>query len=129
MSCFSSNSCTNNPFIRHLCDFIGETVIIFTTSGGPSGCGFTGLILSINCKFIRIVTQQGTPPVSPLAENVCGEMANGPMQRGCNGIGNIGNINNINNIGGGPNHDNKFRVGSICDIPIDRIVAFCHNAV
>jgi hypothetical protein len=23
----------------------------------------------------------------------------------------------------------RFRVGSVCDIPIDRIVAFCHNAV
>jgi len=31
-----------------LSNYIGETVTIFTKSGGQSGAGFTGVILSVN---------------------------------------------------------------------------------
>lgn len=121
MSLRGFNCSSGNPFVRHLSRFIGETVTIFTTSGGASGCGFTGVILSINCEFVRLVTRQGTAPANPLAENICGEMDNGgPGMKGVQGgLGNLGCKNN---------HD-TFKVGSVCDIPIDRIVAFCHNAV
>ncbi len=118
-------SSSGNTFVRHLNKFVGETVTIFTTSGGASGCGFTGVILSVNCEFVRLVTRQGTAPSNPLAENICGDQENGgPGNKGCGGFqGGLGNI------GGGKNHQDKFRVGSVCDIPVDRIVAFCHNAV
>jgi hypothetical protein len=124
MSLRGFNSCSGNPFIRHLSRFIGETVTIFTTSGGASGCGFTGVILSINCEFVRLVTRQGTAPANPLAENICGEIDNG----GPGGKGVLGNQGGLGNLGCKHNHD-TFKVGSVCDIPIDRIVAFCHNAV
>ncbi|NLP34865.1 MAG: hypothetical protein GX359_06670 [Clostridiales bacterium] len=121
MSFSRFNSNCSNPFTRHLCRFIGETVTIFTTSGGPSGCGFTGTLLTVNCRFVRIVTHQGTGPSNPLAENICGDFDKGPKD----GIGSFGGP------GSGPEPMMKkhFRVGSVCDIPIDRIAAFCHNAV
>ncbi len=115
------NSCSSgsreNNFARHINEFVGETVTIFTTSGGASGCGFTGVILSVNCDFVRLVTEQGRAPSNPLAENICGEFENN-NGRGCQGMGR-----------GNNNGHNRHVTGSVCDIPIDRIAAFCHNAV
>ncbi len=102
--------------VEHMRRFIGKTVTIFTTSGGASGCGFTGVILSVNSRFVRLVTDQGFPPTNPLAENICGDMDNGPGPRG--------------GLGFCKGNDRPFRtVGSVCDIPVDRIAAFCHNAI
>lgn len=81
-----------------LCKFVGETVTIFTTSGGVSGCGFTGVILSVNPCFVRLITRFGVAPSSPFG-----------------------------NLGG--NRFSRCGPGSVCDIPIDRIVSFVHNAV
>ncbi len=116
---FGSNCCGGSHgkgLLEHICDFVGETVTIFTTSGGASGCGFTGVLISVNPCFVRLVTDQGTPPANPLAENICGDMDNG---RGPGGP-----------FCGKGGHEELYRaVGSVCDIPVDRIVAFCHNAV
>ncbi|MDF2484392.1 MAG: putative rane protein [Herbinix sp.] len=106
-----------NSLLEHMCRFIGETVTIFTTSGGASGCGFTGVVLSVNPCFVRLVTEQGFPPSNPLAENICGEMDNGP------GRGQGGSYCK------GSDYMPHHSVGSVCDIPVDRIAAFCHNAV
>ena len=67
-----------NTLLEHMCEFIGETVTIFTTSGGASGCGFTGVLISVNPCFVRLVTEQGFAPANPLAENICGDLENGP---------------------------------------------------
>jgi len=81
-------------------DFIGETVTIFTQSGGESGEGFTGVVLSANSCVVRLVTSFGSPP-----DNVFGH------NRGCCGCG------------------RRNRFGSVVDIPVEKIVAFVHNAV
>jgi hypothetical protein len=119
----NGNGDNNTSLVRHIREFIGETVTIFTTSGGASGCGFTGVILSVNRCFVRLVTDQGLAPSNPLAENICGEMDNGHEGRGC-GDGGIGSYERKGNRNG-----NGRIVGSVCDIPVDRIAAFCHNAV
>lgn len=105
----------NNNF-NELCRYIGETVTIFTASGGPSGCGFTGVLMSVNPCFVRLLTRRGTPPANPLAENICGDFDNGPGRdsKGCGAFDKKRDF-----------HD----IGSVCDIPIDKIVSFCHNAV
>lgn len=124
---FCNNTCDNQLFVRHISRFIGEVVTIFTTSGGVSGCGFTGTLLSVNCDFVRIVTEMGFPPASPIAENICGDFDNG---NGCNGNGNgsyLGDFDSMN--GKGKHRKMDMRPGSVCDIPVDRIAAFCHNAV
>jgi len=102
-------------FKHHLCEYIGETVTIFTTSGGMSGCGFTGVLLDVNPCFVRLLTRMGTPPSNPLAENICDFDGLTPASKGCNGAM--------------PEMNQKFRPGSVCDIPIDKIASFCHNAI
>lgn len=100
----------NQSFLDHIQDFIGETVTIFTTSGGESGAGFTGVIIGVNGCFVRLITCIGEAPGCAL-----GNSCISPFR---------GNINNrccCNN--------DRFRgLGSVTDIPIDRIAAFVHNA-
>ena len=100
--------------LEHMSRFIGETVTIFTTSGGASGCGFTGILLGINPCFVRLVDRFGSPPSNPLSESICGDME--MDERPCGSYRK-------------KNHENVFMVGSVCDIPVDKIAAFCHNSV
>lgn len=81
-------------------DYIGETVTIFTQSGGCSGQGFTGVLISCNSCFVRLLTSFGSAP-----DNVFGKCSNGG---GCN---------------------SKFRAGSVVDIPTDKIVCCARNAL
>lgn len=88
--------------------FIGSTVTVFTTSGGASGNGFTGVLLSVNANFIRLVTDFGMAPSNPLDDDM-------DCLSGCSR--------------GRDRSDNCRPVGSVVDIPIERIAAFCHNAL
>lgn len=131
MPCGGSGGCNGNSgsqntsFLRQISRFVGETVTIFTTSGGASGCGFTGVLLSVNRTFLRLVTDIGEAPGNPLAENICGDMDNDSDQGGIRITQNRGS-----GRGGCHGRDNNSRmVGSVVDIPIDRIAAFCHNAI
>lgn len=103
-------------FARLLARYIGETVTIFTTSGGESGSGFTGVVLSVNNNFVRLVTSIGHAP-------------------GC-ALGNCCNPHGRDRFDDGFRRDDEGRfscrgnrIGSVVDIPIDRIAAFVHNAV
>ncbi|TAH64330.1 MAG: hypothetical protein EWM47_12870 [Anaerolineaceae bacterium] len=116
-----NNGSCNLSLARHICEFIGETVTIFTTSGGASGCGFTGVVLSVNACFVRLITEQGTAPSNPLAENICGDFDSKGRGGGYDAMGSVGM--------GGHRRDDHRRFGSVCDIPIENIAAFCHNAV
>lgn len=123
-------------FVNHLANYIGETVTIFTTSGGESGEGFTGVLLSVNNSFVRLITQIGTAPGCALG-NCCKEYG----QKRVNGVGPVGGVNDVdgqyqNPCEGTGNIGDTGRftcrgntVGSVADIPIDRIAAFVHNAV
>lgn len=99
---------SNQSLVQSLCRFVGETVTIFTKSGGVSGCGFTGVLFGINNDFVQLVTDTGSSPANPIG---------GPNSSCCRDLDN----------------DNRrhepFSLGSVCDIPIDKIAAFCHNAI
>jgi hypothetical protein len=96
--------------LEELYRYIGQTVTVFTTSGGASGCGFTGVLLRVNPVYITLVNRLGTPPANPLSDVICGDRRGGRDLRGM--------------------EDTViYTVGSVCDIPIDRIAAFVHNAV
>jgi len=45
---------------------IGQTVTIFTTSGGLSGNGFTGVLLSVDMHCVRLLADIGAPPACPV---------------------------------------------------------------
>lgn len=86
-------------------DHIGETVTIFTTSGGQSGAGFTGVLLNANPCFVRLVTRIGPPPACSLGNACCG-FSN--RRNGC------GYVNTV---------------GSVVDIPVNRIASVVYNTV
>lgn len=102
-------------------DRIGETVTIYTTSGGDSGSGFTGVILAVNPCFVRLVTHIGPAPGCALG-SCCGIPGGGYGGYGMSGYGGYGG-------GYGAGYGSVRTVGSVTDIPLDRIVAVVSNAV
>ncbi|HHW47225.1 MAG TPA: hypothetical protein GXX14_01225 [Clostridiaceae bacterium] len=129
-------------FAALLANYIGETVTIFTNSGGQSGAGFTGVILAVNNVFVRLLTRIGPPPGCSLG-NACTGFHVGPgygygYGKGCGGYGSYtdgfgGPIAPASEVGaitaGGWNGYPVYTVGSVTDIPISSIVSFVHNAV
>lgn len=119
------SGCNDN--ISHLlAKYIGQTVTIFTKSGGQSGCGFTGVILGVNDCFCRLITSIGPAPGCALG-NACGNgngMNNDMMDGHGNGYG--CGMNQYGNYGNGTP---VYNVGSVTDIPINSIASFVHNAI
>lgn len=110
---------------------IGETVTIFTTSGGMSGCGFTGVLLGVNECFVKLITQIGPAPGCSLGNTCAGTPYAAGM--GCMGeAGDMGDMDNMGNMGNMNNMHHGYPVrsiGSVTDIPIRSIASFVHNAV
>ncbi len=125
----NNSGCGCNDNISHLlCKYIGQTVTIFTKSGGQSGCGFTGVILGVNDCFVRLITSIGPAPGCALG-NACGNnnnMNNNNMMDGCDHHGYGCGFNQYGNYGNGTP---VYNVGSVTDIPINSIASFVHNAV
>lgn len=125
--------CSGNNFSSLLAHHIGETVTIFTSSGGQSGSGFTGVILSVNDVFVRLITRIGPPPGCSLG-NSCSDFNVGHGGNHCGhshgGYGHIlpGGVNGSITSGGWDGYP-VYNVGSITDIPVANIVSFVHNAV
>lgn len=113
----------NYDLINHLSKFVGETVTIFTTSGGQSGDGFTGVLICVNNVYVRLVTQIGPAPGCALG-NCCTGFA----------PGNIGDVGGNGVYDGDPNCYGRrncgvYTVGAVADIPVFRIASFVHNDV
>lgn len=104
------NDNLGSSLMDHCHQYVGETITIFTTSGGQSGCGFTGVLLFANHCFVRLITRFGPAPGCALGN-------------GCNKRGGPCCFNGL--AGGGFG----CSVGSVTDIPIDKIAAIVHNAV
>lgn len=126
---------TGGNFGALLAEYIGETVTIFTASGGQSGSGFTGVVLSVNNCFVRLLTRIGPPPGCALG-NACTGFNPGYGYGGYGyggGYGGYGPVLPASENGaitaGGWNGYPVYTVGSVADIPIDTIVSFVHNAV
>jgi len=96
--------------LYHLSRLIGETVTIYTTSGGQSGSGFTGVLIGVNPSFVTLVTGQGPAPGCALG-NTCG---------GYDSYGGYGNYSGYSGI---------YSVGSITHIPVYMIASFTHNTI
>ncbi len=95
-----------NGFITEcLFRYIGQTVTIFTKSGGISGGGFTGVLLSIDNTCLRLLTCEGQAPCCPVGSS-------------CTGVG----YGSTDNFIGNP-------LGAICIIPMCAVVCFTHNAI
>ena len=91
--------------------YIGQTVTVFTTSGGLSGSGFTGVLLSVDCNNIRLLCDIGAAPGCPIGSSCT------------NVMGPYGMINNnCSQFVGNP-------LGAVAVIPICSIACFTHNAI
>jgi hypothetical protein len=107
----------NRALLRELEKWSGTTVTIYTTSGGASGCGFTGVLTVVNCFLIRLITCIGPGPCCCLGSSCrtpgCPTHFGGRrLNRGFEQ--DLGCITNV---------------GSTVDIPIENIVAFVHNSI
>lgn len=102
-----------DTIVESLARFVGETVTIFTTSGGLSGSGFTGILAAVDCDFVKLITHIAAPPACPLGSSCTGPIGGygvgGYGGRGCGPIANP--------------------LGSVTVIPVDRIASFTHNAI
>lgn len=147
----------DNLLIESLCRYIGQTVTIFTTSGGLSGCGFTGVLAAITDTTVKLITDIGAAPTCPVG-STCGGCGNNNC--GCNGnnrggygnygrfggYGSFGGFGGFGNFGGGyggscgggcgnncgcgcENECNNNWLGSVTEIPICKIASFTHNAI
>jgi len=111
-----ANGCCNCA--EDLCRFIGQTITIFTQSGGLSGSGFTGVLISADCECIRLLTDFGLPPACPVGSACTGRMDGFD---GCDGAD--GRFGFFGRFGFGDGfRGNPF--GSICVIPTDRVVTY-----
>lgn len=93
-----------NCLLDSLSRYIGQTVTIYTISGGCSGCGFTGVLAYVGDNYVKIITNIGAAPSCPIGSN-CGR-PRGYRQN-----------NNINWL------------GSVTEIPLCKIASFTHNAI
>jgi hypothetical protein len=99
--------------------YVGQTVTIFTSSGGLSGAGFTGVLTCVDCCAAKLITSIGAPPACPIGSSCIGGFDGGFG-------GGFGNGFN-NGFGGDGFFGNPF--GSVCVIPIDQIVSFTHSTL
>jgi hypothetical protein len=87
---------------------IGQTVTIYTTSGGCSGSGFTGVLIYVDDCVVRLITRIGTPPECALGSPCCPPGPAPYRPYGCQPFAGL---------------------GSITTIPVDRIASFVENAI
>ena len=113
----------NGPFfIQHLTRFTGETVTIFTTSGGESGSGFTGVLTLVTPDYVRIVTAIGSPPTCSLGNDCdCFDGGHALFGRGFR--------RGRSRRGFDRGFSRGFGLGSVVDIPVSRIASFVHNTL
>ncbi len=93
----------DDTFIQSLIKFIGQTITIYTVSGGEAGSGFTGVLLDVKKDYIKILSRIASPPEC--------------------GLGSCCEDTNVLKDNSGAN------LGAITNIPISKIAAFVHNTI
>jgi len=117
----------NNSMIEDMNRFIGQTVTIFTTSGGLSGSGFTGVLIYADCKTVKLLCGIGWAPSCPLGSSCTNNMTPYGIANGGNwGVGGYGRCGNSC---GGWGSGNYNPLGSVTIIPTCAIASFTHNAI
>lgn len=109
----------NNSIIDEMRRYIGQTVTIFTTSGGLSGSGFTGVLIAADCNNVKLLCSIGWAPSCPIGSNCIRCLSPcGINNSGFGGFGGFGNGCCRNNP-----------LGSVTIIPTCAIASFTHNAI
>ncbi len=95
-------------FSKHMSEYIGKTVTVYTTSGGPAGGGMAGVLLDCTDSHIRLVTHIGPAPEKP-TRKTC---RNCPYYKSC-----LEYAERIQSV------------GAVAEIPLSSIVMFVHNSL
>lgn len=122
--------------VEDLMRYIGRTVTIFTTSGGLSGSGFTGVLAGVCDGTVKLITDIGAAPACPVGSDCAPGYGNGyGFSGGYGGYGYGGGYGGSYGGGcgcgggyGGGFYGNNW-LGSVTEIPIKRIASFTHNAI
>jgi hypothetical protein len=116
-------SCNNRErdLLRILFRLIGETVTIYTTSGGESGRGFTGVLIGISGDpVVRLLSDIGPAPACALG-SCCDK---GKSRK------HFDDDDDDDEVGQNRLQCGRIRnVGAIVDIPVNRIAAVVHNTL
>ncbi len=129
--------------IEELVRYIGQTVTIFTESGGLSGGGFSGVLAGVCNGYVKLITCIGAAPCCPVGSSCTNGGFNpygvaapaapvnnygfGSCNSGCGCGGNGYGYGAQSNVS-----DNSYGInwlGSVTEIPICKIVSFTHNAI
>ena len=111
-----------------LCRYIGQTITIFTVSGGISGGGFTGVLAHVGHGCIKMITSIGAAPACAIGSE-CGSGWGYGRERhhenkcGCNKKGHHHRPEPVGH------HHGRNWLGSVTEIPIDKIASFTHHAI
>jgi hypothetical protein len=120
-----------NSIVEGLGRHFGQTVTIFTKSGGLSGSGFTGTLVFADCNVVKLITCLGAPPCCPLGSD-CADGFGGCGLGAGYGAGYNG-YNGYNGLygNGGFYGNGRFGngLGSIVTIPTCAIAAFVNNTI
>jgi hypothetical protein len=98
-------NCLTETMYRH----IGQTVTLFTTSGGLAGNGFTGVMLSADNNCVRLLADIGAPPACPVG-SMCSDAFGARVGE------------DVSAFAGNP-------LGAVCVIPTSAITCFTHSAI
>ncbi len=101
-----------NSIVESMYRYIGQTVTIFTTSGGLSGSGFTGVLICADCNVVKLLCDVGGAPACPIGSSCTGQ------------IGPYGYPDCGGSFYGGYNP-----LGAVAVIPTRAIACFTHNAI
>ena len=123
------NSMERFELVENMRRYIGKTVTIFTTSGGLSGSGFTGVLAWADERVVKLITGIGAPPACPIGSSCDGSF--GPCGSGSWGGGSWGC--GMGGSWGGSSRGSWWGsnswLGSITEIPIHAVASFTHNAI
>lgn len=97
----------NGIDLNSLNNNIGRVITVFTSSGGCSGRGFTGLLVNVNCNFLKLISSLPTAPPNPFGHqfDIDGDFSNGNSCR------------------------ERAKFGTAVVIPLRQIVAICFNEI
>ena len=121
---------TEHFLIDSMRRYIGQTVTIFTTSGGLSGNGFTGVLAGICDCTVKLITDIGAPPACPIGSDCCGGYP--MMEEECRCDTRCGRPCRCNENRGRGRGRGRYGwnwLGSVTEIPLDKIASFTHNAL
>lgn len=116
--------CKFNPdLVRDLANHLSETVTIYTTSGGVSGSGFTGVLINVTCDFARLLSDIGPAPACALG-SCCDK-----KHHKCHSMEDEDDFNDDEEEENTRIDCRGRNVGAVVDIPIRSIAAFVHNTL